>query len=54
MSVTEGIEMARSEAARAVGVGIATLFYRFPAHDGLPDAVLADAVGAALAEARHC
>jgi AcrR family transcriptional regulator len=39
---TEGIEVSMSAIARAAGVGVATLFRRFPAREDLLDAVFAD------------
>jgi len=38
----EGIEVSMSAIARAAGVGVATLFRRFPTRDDLLDAVFAD------------
>ncbi len=39
---TEGVEVSMSAVARAAGVGVATLFRRFPTRDDLLDAVFAD------------
>jgi AcrR family transcriptional regulator len=41
---TEGIEVSMSAVARAAGVGVATLFRRFPTREDLLDAVFADAM----------
>jgi AcrR family transcriptional regulator len=39
---TEGVEVSMSAVARAAGVGVATLFRRFPTREDLLDAVFAD------------
>ncbi|MEV6900328.1 helix-turn-helix domain-containing protein [Amycolatopsis sp. NPDC051372] len=41
---TDGIEVSMSAVARAAGVGVATLFRRFPTREDLLDAVFADAM----------
>jgi AcrR family transcriptional regulator len=50
----EGIDVGIDEVARLAGVGVGTIYRRFPTKDDLVDAVLEDAVDELVAIAEQC